>query len=100
MSVNTGAPQPPLDGELERLGIGSVVLAGFMTHAWINSTARGACNLGYHAAIVANATATRDLPSAGGGVAAEHVQVASLAAAGEYVRGDCPRPRSDWLICW
>jgi nicotinamidase-related amidase len=90
----------PLDEELKRLGIGSVVLASFMTHACINSTARGACNLGYHAAIVANATATRDLPAAGAGVAAEHVQAASLAAAGEYVRGDCPRPRSDWLICW
>jgi nicotinamidase-related amidase len=74
----------PLDEELKRLGIGNVVLAGFMTHACINSTARGAFNLGYQATIVANATATRDLPAAGGGVVpAEHVQAASLAAAGD-----------------
>lgn len=74
----------PLDEELKRLGIKNVVLAGFMTHACINSTARGAFNLGYHATIVANATATRDLPAAGGGVVpAEHVQAASLAAAGD-----------------
>lgn len=73
-----------LDEELKRLGIDNVVLAGFMTHACINSTARGAFNLGYHATIVANATATRDLPAAGGGVVtAEHVQAASLAAAGD-----------------
>jgi nicotinamidase-related amidase len=73
-----------LDEELRRLGIDNVVLAGFMTHACINSTARGAFNLGYHATIVANATATRDLPAAGGGVVtAEHVQAASLAAAGD-----------------
>ena len=62
----------------------NLVLAGFMTHACINSTARGAFNLGYQATIVANATATRDLPAAGGGVVpAEHVQAASLAAAGD-----------------
>jgi nicotinamidase-related amidase len=74
----------PLDEELKRLGIGNVVLAGFMTHACINSTARGAFNLGYHATIVANATATRDLPAADDGVVpAEHVQAASLAAAGD-----------------
>ncbi|MEY3206290.1 MAG: hypothetical protein RLZZ21_2621 [Planctomycetota bacterium] len=73
-----------LDEELRRLGIDNVVLAGFMTHACINSTARGAFNLGYHATIVANATATRDLPAAGGGVVtAEHLQAASLAAAGD-----------------
>jgi nicotinamidase-related amidase len=73
-----------LDEELKRLGIDNVVLAGFMTHACINSTARGAFNLGYHATIVANATATRDLPAAGGGVVtAEHLQAASLAAAGD-----------------
>jgi nicotinamidase-related amidase len=74
----------PLDEELKRLGIGNVVVTGFMTHACINSTARGAFNLGYHATIVANATATRDLPAADGGVVpAEHVQAASLAAAGD-----------------
>jgi nicotinamidase-related amidase len=76
--------QTPLDEELKRLGVRNIVLTGFMTHACINSTARGAFNLGYHTTIVANATATRDLPAAGGGVVpAEHVQAASLAAAGD-----------------
>lgn len=74
----------PLDEELKRLGISNVVLAGFMTHACINSTARGSFNIGYQATIVANATATRDLPAVGGGVVpARDVQAATLAAAGD-----------------
>ena len=74
----------PLDEELRRLGIGSIVLTGFMTHACINSTARGAFNLGYQTTIIANATATRDLPATGGGVVpAEQLQAASLAAASD-----------------
>jgi len=76
--------QTPLDEALKRLGINSVVLAGFMTHACINSTARGAFNMGYQATIVADCTATRDLPAAGGGVVpAAQLQAASLAAVGD-----------------
>ncbi|MBV9749322.1 MAG: cysteine hydrolase [Acetobacteraceae bacterium] len=54
----------------------SLVLAGFMTHMCVNSTARGAFSLGYAPTLVAAATATRDLP----GVAAPALQAASLAA--------------------
>ena len=54
----------------------ALVLAGFMTHMCVNSTARGAFNLGYAPTVVASATATRDLP----GVAAPALQAASLAA--------------------
>lgn len=76
--------QTPLDDELKRLGISQLVLTGFMTHACINSTARGAFNLGYSATIVANATATRDLPASGGGIVpAAQLQAASLAAASD-----------------
>ena len=76
--------QTPLDEQLKALGINSLVLTGFMTHACINSTARGAFNLGYAATIVANATATRDLPATGGGIVpAEQLQAASLAAASD-----------------
>lgn len=76
--------QTPLDDQLKALGINSVVLTGFMTHACINSTARGAFNLGYATTIVANATATRDLPATGGGIVpAEQLQAASLAAASD-----------------
>ena len=57
-----------------------VVLAGFMTHMCINSTARGAFNLGYRPTVVASGTATRDLPGPEGTVPASVVQTASLAA--------------------
>ena len=60
----------------------NLVLAGFMTHMCVNSTARGAFSLGYSPSVVAGATATRDLPGTNGGaaVSAGALQVASLAA--------------------
>ncbi len=59
----------------------SLILAGFMTHMCVSSTARAALDLGIPTTIVANATATRDLPSlAGGVITAETVQAATLAA--------------------
>ncbi|WP_448628621.1 cysteine hydrolase family protein [Geodermatophilus sp. URMC 64] len=57
-----------------------VVLAGFMTHMCVNSTARGAFSLGYRPTVVAAATATRDLPGPNGVVPAATVQDVSLAA--------------------
>ena len=58
-----------------------LILAGFMTHMCVNSTARGAFSLGYRPAVVAAATATRALPSlSGSAVSAADLQVASLAA--------------------
>ncbi len=65
----------------ERLtgGPQNLLLAGFMTHMCVNSTARGAFNLGYAPTVVASATATRSLPGIGGDVSAEALQVASLA---------------------
>lgn len=69
---------------LHEAGIKSVVLAGFMTHMCVNSTARGAFNLGFAPTVVASATATRDLPTADGGVlAAAELQKASLAMLGD-----------------
>lgn len=76
--------QTSLDEELKKLGIRQLVLAGFMTHMCINSTARGAFNLGYSPTVIASATATRDLPLAGGSeVSAAALQAASLAALGD-----------------
>lgn len=70
-----------LDDRLKALGAGNLLLAGFMTHMCINSTARGAFNLGYAPTVVAAATATRSLPAVGGEtVAAAALQAASLAA--------------------
>ena len=51
-----------------------------MTHMCVNSTARGAFNLGYAPTVVAAATATRSLPGVGGAVSAAALQAASLAA--------------------
>lgn len=61
-----------------------ILLAGFMTHMCINSTARGAFNLGLQPIVVAAATATRPLPAADGSVLpAAVVQAGSLAALGD-----------------
>ena len=65
----------------ERLGPDrDLVLAGFMTHMCINSTARGGFNRGYRPAVVAAATATRALPGPDGPVSAAAVQAVGLAA--------------------
>ena len=73
--------QTELQQVLARHGIepgksNNLILAGFMTHMCVNSTARGAFNLGYAPTVVAAATATRDLS----GVAAPALQAASLAS--------------------
>jgi nicotinamidase-related amidase len=58
-----------------------LLLAGFMTHMCVNSTARGAFSLGYAPTVVAAATATRDLPGTDGHtVEAAALQAASLAS--------------------
>ena len=54
--------QTDLDDRLKAEGASNLVLAGFMTHMCVNSTARGAFNLGYAPTVVAAATATRTLP--------------------------------------
>lgn len=69
-----------LDAHLKASGAGNLVLAGFMTHMCVNSTARGAFNHGYAPTVVAGATATRSLPGAGKAVSAADMQAASLAA--------------------
>lgn len=73
-----------LDTRLKALGVTRLVIAGFMTHMCINSSARGAFNLGYEVAVPASATATRPLPAPGGGtVDAASLQCAALAALGD-----------------
>ena len=69
-----------LDARLKELGVENLILAGFMTHMCVNSTARSAFNLGYRPTVVAGATATRDLPTPDGGVIkARDLHNASLA---------------------
>ncbi len=76
--------QTDLEARLRAAGVTQVVLAGFMTHMCVNSTARGAFNLGFQPTIVARATATRDLPGADGAlIPAAALQAASLAGVGD-----------------
>ncbi|HME27335.1 MAG TPA: cysteine hydrolase family protein [Acetobacteraceae bacterium] len=73
--------QTDLEQQLRAVGVTKVILAGFMTHMCVNSTARGAFNLGFQPTVVAVATATRDLPGSDGDVvSAAALQAASLAA--------------------
>jgi nicotinamidase-related amidase len=61
-------------------GRSELIIAGFMTHMCVSATARAALDLGYRSTVIANATATRDLPDPlGGAVAAEVVHRAALA---------------------
>ncbi len=46
----------------------NLILAGFMTHMCVSSTARAALDLGFRVTIDASACGTRDLPDGQGGV--------------------------------
>lgn len=79
-------PNSFFDTDLERL-LGDrsrpVIIAGFMTHMCVDSTARAAFDLGYAVTVVGAATATRDLTGVEGTVPAAAVKAASLAALGD-----------------
>lgn len=69
-----------LEAVLKEKGVKNLVIAGFMTHNCVNSTARGAYSLGYGVTVPADCTATRSLPALGGGVvSAEALQASVLA---------------------
>lgn len=72
--------QTDFESELKTVGASNLILAGFMTHMCVNSTARGAFNLGFAPTVVSAATATRSLPGPDGPVSAAAIQAASLAA--------------------
>ena len=59
-----------LKARLDAAGHRNIVLAGFMTHMCISSTARAALDLGFRITIYADSCATRDLPDGRGGVIA------------------------------
>jgi len=58
----------PLRDALEAAGRKELIVAGFMTHMCVSSTARAAIDLGYRVTIDASACGTRDLPDGRGGV--------------------------------
>lgn len=70
--VDKGLPNSFAGTTLHQLltdtGRNNVIIAGFMTHMCVSSTAREALSLGYRVTIDASACATRDLPRIGGGV--------------------------------
>jgi nicotinamidase-related amidase len=59
-----------LDEALRALGRKELVISGYMTHMCVSATARSALDHGYHATVIADACATRDLPDGQGGVVA------------------------------
>jgi nicotinamidase-related amidase len=70
-----------LEERLKSVGAQNLIIGGFMTHMCVNSTARGAFNLGYAPTVVAGATATRSLPGVDGiDIPAASLHAASLAA--------------------
>ena len=77
-----------LEDVLHRTGRKNLLIAGFMTHHCVSSTARAGRDLGYEPTVVAKATATRDLPDGRGGVIpAAAIQAAALAALGDKTAG-------------
>ncbi|MDP8567318.1 cysteine hydrolase family protein [Methylophilus aquaticus] len=72
--------QTGLEEVLKSKGVQNIVLAGFMTHMCIQSTAHGAFNLGFAPTIVSSATATRTLSLPDGSLlSANQIQTAALA---------------------
>ncbi|TKT81111.1 cysteine hydrolase family protein [Aquamicrobium sp. LC103] len=70
-----------LKDALDAIGRKKLVLAGFMTHMCVSSTARAALDLGFQTTVVSDASATRDLPRLDGGtIAAADLHAAELAA--------------------
>lgn len=73
--------QTALHDALSATGRKSLILAGFMTHMCVSSTARAALDLGYRITVLSDASATRALPDPTGGPAlsAEELHRAALA---------------------
>ncbi|MGN6308968.1 MAG: cysteine hydrolase family protein [Xanthobacteraceae bacterium] len=53
---------------IKSTGRNEIIFAGFMTHMCVSASARAALDLKYRSTVVANATATRDLPDPLGGM--------------------------------
>jgi nicotinamidase-related amidase len=71
---------------LEAGGIETLLIAGYMTHNCVDSTAREAFHRGYRVGVVADASATRDLPGPDGkAVPAATVHAAVLAGLGDRI---------------
>ncbi|QKV56879.1 MAG: isochorismatase family protein [Dechloromonas sp.] len=71
---------------LQAGGIETLLIAGYMTHNCVDSTAREAFHRGYRVGVVADASTTRDLPGpAGQDIPAATVHAAVLAGLGDRI---------------
>jgi nicotinamidase-related amidase len=72
--------------ELQTRGVETLIIAGYMTHNCVDSTAREAFHRGYRVGIVADASATRDLPGPDGKtIPAATVHAGVLAGLGDRI---------------
>lgn len=72
--------------ELQTRGVETLIIAGYMTHNCVDSTARDAFHRGYRVGVVADASATRDLPGPDGQtIPAATVHAAVLAGLGDRI---------------
>ena len=73
-----------LKDEIDKTGRKTLIITGYMTHMCVSSTVRAALDLGYSTTVVANACATRPLPTHSGGVVdAEALHLAALTELGD-----------------
>ena len=71
---------------LQAKGVENLLIAGYMTHNCVDSTAREAFHCGYKVGVVADASATRDLPGPGGAtITAAQVHAGVLAGLGDRI---------------
>jgi nicotinamidase-related amidase len=71
---------------LQARGIDTLLITGYMTHNCVDSTAREAFHRGWRVGVVADASATRDLPGPDGRtIAAATVHAAVLAGLGDRI---------------
>jgi len=76
--------QTTLKDEIDKTGRKKLIITGFMTHMCVSSTVRAALDLGYSTTVVADACATRPLPTHdGGSIDAEALHKAALAGLGD-----------------
>jgi nicotinamidase-related amidase len=72
--------------ELQARGVETLIIAGYMTHNCVDSTSRDAFHRGYRVGVVADASATRDLPGPDGQtIAAASVHAAVIAGLGDRI---------------
>lgn len=87
-----------LDELLKSKGVGSLVVAGAMSHMCVDAATRAALDLGYGVTLAHDAVATRDLAFNGTEVPAASVQAALMAAL-EFA-GATIRPAKDIAGDW